>query len=1267
MRGDLVIQGAKKGGGGRAPVESKDSLRSAQWAEVLDLVSEGPIKGLVTGDLKSVYLDNVPIENADGTRNFKIDSFAFNTGTQGQTAMMGFDTAQSEVGVSLKVTVGTPIVRSVPAGGASKVRVTVGIPELSEQSTTNGDLGGSSVEFAIDVQNNGGGYVEKWRKTIDGKTTTRYQKSVLIDLVGSGPWDVRMRRITPDSTTVTLRNEVWFDSMTLINSDRLRYPNSALCGLRVAAEQFSRIPGRAYLMDGRIIQVPSNYDPATRRYTGAWDGTFKYAHTDCPPWIYYDLLTNTRYGLGRRILPQRLDKWQLYKIARYCDAVDASGVFVGVPDGRGGMEPRFTCNVYLASPGEAYKVLQDLAAVFRGIVSYTAGSVNVTQDAPDAAYSIFTPANVTEDGFSYESSSQKVKKSSCAVWWNNPENQYKREQEYFQDPDLVAKYGIDVLELSPLGCTSRGQAIRLAKWALYSESTEGELVHFTTGSLGAAVPLGRVFRIADPSVSGEQLGGLVSSASATSVTLDRPVSIRAGESWTLHVMVPDAASPMGLVTLSKAVTNAPGLDTTLILSSPLASVPAPHAPWVLESSAVTPTTWRCVRVSESGEGRYEITGVAHNPGKYDLIERGIKTDASPVSRMREDAPVATGLSLRETVYRTAGVAYSRVSIGWIPQAPALQYRVSWRLAGGPWTMMPLTAAQSVDVDGLAPGSLEVSIRTVNPLGSDGGQTLDGSLQIAGDPVRPWGVVLQQPAQPATGASGDIWIDTDDGNRLYLHDGTSWVSRRDYSIDTALQAAAAAKDVADGKIDTFYQPTPPATGTVGDLWIDTDDANKLYRHNGSSWVLATDTRVGQALNDAATAQATADGKVTTYFGSATPIGADLGDLWYSDATRLLSRWSGLTWIVVSNSYTNTNQLVDGANLGGTATMLGQASNLINCQTEFANNSTAGWILAAWRADVPMLYAGAELARDASGTYALVGCNPICLAQGEPTSGGDVVASGAYTQAPIPVSPLSRVCASAWVACHRCSVDLWIEFKRVDGTGTGGRFASTVGEVQGGRSLSGWVRLAVFADSPADAVAMRLLFTKRNTAAGQTSSYAWMTMPMIERAGPLQTEPSTYSPSAATSHAQLGPVRASDVPANEFTEAHEFKRAGDFTVASGSAGVVSKLVSATYTPMIDCLVLISVVFDYEQIGSMDPDPAGYNMLCLTPAQVASPLRPLHFGTGTHRGVRTLNGNIMDKRVVYLSAGIQYEFSLTADTVDPFSMLVHNPVLIYEVIKR
>lgn len=409
------------------------------------------------------------------------------------------------------------------------------------------------------------------------------------------------------------------------------------------------------------------------------------------------------------------------------------------------------------------------------------------------------------------------------------------------------------------------------------------------------------------------------------------------------------------------------------------------------------------------------------------------------------------------------------------------------------------------------------------------------------------LIYSQPSAPAAGRVGDIWFDTDDGNRLYIHDGSGWVARRDAGIDAALTAAASAQDTADGKIEVFYQAAPPSAGIgLGDLWFDTDDGNKLYRYSGSAWVVASDSRIGQALNDAATAQATADGKVTTYFGSASPIGADLGDLWYNDATKLLSRWSGSAWGVVSNAFTNTNQLVDGANLGGTATMQGQAANLINCSTEWVENTTEGWELGVWVTGKSAIHIGPELARDPSGAWVPPGSNALCVVQGARVTSSDTFPWGgnvagtdatifavAYTGRMIPSISGRRYCISAYVAAHRCHVALHVEFLNAASQVIGGNSVATSAEIVGGRDLLNWTRLALFEVAPTGTVAMRLLWAKRNTWQGQADSFGWMTRPMIEVAGPQQTVPSDYSMGVISSHMQLGAVQTSDVAAGAVT--------------------------------------------------------------------------------------------------------------------------------------
>ena len=763
----MQIEGRKgKGGGGRTPVEATDTLRSVAVAEVLDLVSEGPIQGLVNG-LKSVYLDGVALQNADGSMNFEDVQFAYNLGTQGQAALHGFDLVSNEVAVGLRVNNGTPLVRTVLAG-PDTVRVTVGIPQLSLQDLENGDMVGNKVEYSIELQSNGGGFVEVYRTTIDGKTMSRYQRSTLVTLTGSAPWDIRVKRITADATQSNSVNAIWWDSYTEIQTARLRYPNSAMHGLRVNAQHFGRVPVRGYDLLGRVVQVPANYNPITRAYTGVWNGTFVPAWTNNPAWVFYDLVTHPRYGLGQYVQASAVNKWRLYQIAQYCDEL--------VPDGRGGQEPRFTCNLYLQEPAEALRVLQDLVAIFRGILLYSAGTVDVVQDAPTDALSLFTPANVIDGKFVYQGASERTRHSGVIVYWNNLANQGKREPELYQEPDLVARYGVRNLELSPLGTWSRGQAVRLAKWALYSEDAESEVVNFSVGSEGALVPIGRAFKIADPAVAGVRLGGRVRSATTTAVTLDKAVTLAGGQAYTLTLALPDPADPFNLISEKRNVSTAAGATSVVTVSSAFSAAAPAQAIWLLESTEVVAPTWRCIGVREvPGEARYEITGVAHDPAKFARIELGVKLDPKPISVLKPGATKPSGLVLVESPYTSGSVVRSRLTASWVPEAPGQVYRVSWRYRGGVWGVLPDTSAQTVDIPDLLPGLVEVAVRAVNSLGNVspplegfielGGKTSTGDVAALAISATAVGIVATWAAP--TGADGATWTETE------LRRGASW--------------------------------------------------------------------------------------------------------------------------------------------------------------------------------------------------------------------------------------------------------------------------------------------------------------------------------------------------------------------------------------------------------------------------------------------------------------------------------------------------------------
>ena len=706
QRGAITGAGGKGGGGGQ---ELPDSIRSTQMADIVDLISEGEIEGLING-LGSIYLDGVALENPDGSRNFEGVTVVTTAGTQGQASITGADGVQSEQGVGVNVLAATPVVRSITNPDVDTVRVTISVPQLTSQNADNGDLGGSSFEWAVDVQSAGGGFVQQFTDTVEGKTTSRYTRSKQFALPGSAPWDIRVRRVTADSTSQLVVNAFGWSSFTEIQSLKLRMPNSALARLRVNAQQFGRIPVRAYHVRGIRVRVPTNYDPLTKVYTGVWDGTFKVAWTDCPAWIYYDLVTHNRYGLGRYFQVTPALKWTMYTIGRYCDEM--------VPDGRGGMEPRFKCGVYLTTREQAYKVLSDLAAIFRGMAYWAGTDLGVTQDAPADPVALFTNANVVDGKFSYTGASASRRHNQITVWWNSMAEFGKLVPETLPIPELQKRTGLKPLELSPLGVWSRGQAQRLAKWVRYSEDREGTLESHRVGMDGALVAPGLIYQVADANEAGERLGGRVRSATTAAVTLDAPVTLVAGESYELSVMVQDPANAARLMVVKRPVTNGAGLASVLNLFPELPSAPAAQTVWLLQSTGVAATSWRCLSVAEvAGQNQYEITGIRHDPGKYALIEQGIAFEPRHVSRITSVPPAPASIAFTETIYALGQERRSRVTLSWPEPAKGLAFLLSWRLANGPWNDMPATTENCVDVDALAPGLLEVRVKSRNALGN----------------------------------------------------------------------------------------------------------------------------------------------------------------------------------------------------------------------------------------------------------------------------------------------------------------------------------------------------------------------------------------------------------------------------------------------------------------------------------------------------------------------------------------------------------------------
>lgn len=718
--------GGKGGGGGsaRAPVESPDSLRSRQYARILDVTSEGEIEGLVDG-LKSVYLDDTPIQNADGSFNFTGVTLAERTGAQTQDYIPGFQSVEAENAVSVAVKYGVPVVRSISNQNADAVRITVSVPQLTVQDITNGDISGTSVAIAIDIQTDGSGYVEKVNDTISGKTTSRYQRAYRIELDGNGPWDIRVRRLTADSTSSALQNATYWDSYTEIVDAKLTYPNSALIGISVYSDGFQTIPRRGYEMKGIKVRIPSNYDPITRAYTGVWDGTFTVAWTDNPAWCFYDLLISERYGLGAFIDASQVDKWNLYQIAQYCDEL--------VDDGFGGVEPRFTCSLYLQTREEAYNVINTFAAVFCGQSYWSGGSIVTTQDSPFDPVALFTPANVinTQSGcFSYSGSSIKSRHTVALVSWNDPEDRYRQKIEYVEDAEGIERYGVIQTEVVAIGCTSRGQAHRYGRRILYAERMETEVISFRTGLDGLSVAPGEIIQTTDPVRAGVRMGGRILSATTSSVVLDAEVTLEAGSVYTLWVTLPDGSVE------SRSVTTGVGNINTLNVSPDFSAAPQEMAIWVLAATNLTPETWRVISVAETDQTQAEITALAYRADKYAAIEQGLILESLQTSRIDLGQAAPTDFIFAESLYLvSAGVVGTRITASW--SGTGKVYELQYRRAGNNWVTTS-SSNPSIDIQPAHPGTYEFILTAVNAIGRRS-QSIAASKIIYGKLSLPSGV------------------------------------------------------------------------------------------------------------------------------------------------------------------------------------------------------------------------------------------------------------------------------------------------------------------------------------------------------------------------------------------------------------------------------------------------------------------------------------------------------------------------------------------------
>ncbi|GAB7402395.1 TPA: host specificity protein J [Enterobacter hormaechei subsp. steigerwaltii] len=722
-----TITGRKGGSSSsRTPTEQPDDLQSVAKAKILVALGEGEFAGQLTG--KDIYLDGTALENADGSQNFSGVTWEFRAGTQAQKYIQGIPGTENEISVGTEVTSATAWTRTFTNTQLSAVRLRLKWPSLFKQED-DGDLVGYSVNYAIDLQTDGGTWQTVLNTSVTGKTTSGYERSHRIDLPQAGStWTIRLRKITADANSAKIGDTMTLQSFTEVIDAKLRYPNTALLYIEFDSSQFNgSIPQISCEPRGRVIRVPDTYDPETRSYSGTWTGAFKWAWTDNPAWIFYDLVVSDRFGLGHRLTAANIDKWTLYQVAQYCDQM--------VPDGKGGdgTEPRYTCNVYIQDRNDAYTVLRDFAAIFRGMTYWGGDQIVALADMPrDVDYS-YTRANVVGGRFTYSSSTTKTRYTTALVSWSDPGNAYADAMEPVFEQALVARYGFNQLEMTAIGCTRQSEANRKGRWGILTNNKD-RVVSFDVGLDGNIPQPGYIIAVADELLSGKVMGGRISAVNGRVIKLDRVADAAAGDRLILNL--PSGASQ------SRTIQAVNGESVTV--TTAYSETPQAEAVWVVESNELYAQQYRVVSVADNDDGTFTITGAWHDPDKYARIDTGAIIDQRPVSVIppgNQSPPANIVISSYSVVQQNISVETMRVS--WDQAQNAIAYEAQWRRNDGNWVNVPRSSTTSFDVPGIYAGRYLVRVRAINAAEISSGwgyseeKTLTGKV---GNPPKPVGFI-----------------------------------------------------------------------------------------------------------------------------------------------------------------------------------------------------------------------------------------------------------------------------------------------------------------------------------------------------------------------------------------------------------------------------------------------------------------------------------------------------------------------------------------------
>ena len=1088
------------GGGGHTPAEAKESGRSKQLVKIVEAISEGEIYGLADG-MKSIYFDKTPVQNKDGSYNFKNVQVEGRVGGQVQDLMAGFNTSEKEVGVGALVKKNLPLTRTVTDAKVSRLRLTIGVQSLFKQED-NGDTNGTTVNFIITIGS------RTYPVSISGKYSSQYLQHHTFDNLPSVPFIVKVERTTDDSTTQRLQNNTIWSSYTEIIDTEFAYPNTALMGVKFDSEYFSNIPTRTYDLLGLKVKVPSNYDTRSRQYTGMWDGTFKIDWTDNPAWVLYDVVTNKRYGLGGRLGEFGADKWALYQVAQYCDQL--------VPDGFGGQEPRFTCNVWLTEQRSAYQVINDICSIFRAMPVWNGQQLTVVMDRPADPVWTYTNANVDESGFSYTFSARKSRHNAIQVEYADKENSYEKAIEYVADDESIRKNGLNVKKITAFGCTSRGQAHRTALWLLQTEKLETKTVTFTVGAEGLMHIPGDIIKVADTHYAGTNIGGRVLAINGTTVTLDREITL-SGNSYLSYINANAKHQNIKIISVN-------GAEVTL--DQPPVGLEL-YGVWSLATQQVTSQLFKALSVKEEDKGKYTIMALQHEPQKEAIVDNGAKFE--PVGTSVLTTPQISNIGVAVNADGSVSVDSSVTGGNGI-----VKYDIRIYKGGVLYDVRLGQSSPNLNIDSLENGDYSVLIQVKN----DNGQLLSEKTQTftINKPPAPTGV-------RTTGGLGNItlewdWVDDATATEIFASETDDIKTAKRL---TKVTARMYTHEVGAKQVRYYWLrhtrgvnvgPFNQQSGIKGESAVDIDAELEVLNKKLSKNI------VNEVIDTALPARNLEMTKTVTGLNVNKFIGYKQV---YNTADGKLYTWNGSKYIEngvdVNGIRINTTQLVGtlqanqiGVNTIGAGALqagavraehmaagqvtadkmaIGLGGNLLY-NPIFANNGYG------WNTFFNNNATGTHIAHQRSDTW-----GNLCYLPNENIFTGSFnvsnasIANGARVGGVyinVPVIAGKWYMLSCYVGCHRGVIRVSPEFRTANGGWVGIKYSKTSNAGFTG-GLKGAERIYVLAQAPNDAISVDFFISVYKTE--NTSNLAWFAQrPMLEECTEHTREPSPWQNAGVT---------------------------------------------------------------------------------------------------------------------------------------------------------